>query len=114
MNLKKLRINYPELLIYLETHNYSKGYISKFRTEIKHILNSKNSHIWSCYKEIYNGYVTSTRSYDYLREKRTIIGAIERFDTYGELPDARTRQKLIHHISYHILTENYKVIIDLY
>jgi integrase len=114
MNLKKLRINYPELLTYLETHNYSKGYISKFRTEIKHILNSNNSDIWSCYKDIYDGYVTSTRSDVYLREKRTIIGAIERFDIYGQLPDGRTRQKLVQHNSYHLLIENYKVFIDLY
>jgi integrase len=114
MNLKNLRINYPKLLIYLEIHNYSKGYISKFRTEIKHILNSNDSDIWSCYKDIYDGYVTSTQSYDYLREKRTIIGAIERFDVYEELPDGRTRQKLILHNSYHLLIEKYKVFIDLY
>ena len=114
MNLKNLRINYPKLLIYLDAHNYSKGYISRFKKEIEHILNSKDSDIWSCYKDVYDGYITNTRSYNYLREKRTIIGAIERFDVYGELPDGRTRQKLIQHNSYHLLIEKYKVFIHLY
>ena len=38
MNLQNLRDNYPKLISYMETNDYSKTYVDGFKREIKKII----------------------------------------------------------------------------
>jgi len=114
MNEQNLRDNYPKLISYLEAYGYSKTYIDKFKREIEKILTSVNSKEWSCYTDVYLEYTKTSHSPDFLRDKRTIIGAIEQFDVHGRYPDGRRRHELFARGSYPLLSPEFKSVIDLY
>ncbi len=113
MNVQNLRDNYPKLISYMEINGYSKIYVDRFKREIIRIL-STDSKGWSCYKDVYLEYTRTSHSYDYLRNQRTIIGAIEQSDVYGRYPDGRRRHELFERGSYPLLLSEFKAIIDLY
>jgi len=114
MNVENLRDNYPKLISHMETKGYSKTYVDRFKREIKKILVATNSRKWSCYRDVYLEYAKIPYSPDYLRGKRTIIGAIEQFDVFGRYPDGRRRHKLFSRGAYPLLSEEFKSIIDHY
>ena len=114
MNVPNLRVNHPKLISYMETNGYSKTYIDRFKREIDKILTHVNTKEWSCYKDVYLEYTKTSSSPDYLRDKRTIIGAIEQFDVYGRYPDGRRRHELFERGSYPLLSPEFKSVIDLY
>lgn len=114
MNVQNLRDNYPKLISYMETNGYSKTYVDKFKREIKKILVTTDSNKWSCYRDVYLEYTKTSSSPDYLRNKRTIIGAIEQFDVFGRYPDGRRRHKLFKRGAYPLLLQEFKSIIDNY
>ena len=113
MNVQSLRDNYPKLISYMEAADYSKSYVDKFKREIKKIL-AEDSKKWSCYTDVYLEYTKTSQSPGYLRNKRTIIGAIEQFDVHGRYPDGRHRHELFERGSYPLLSPEFKSIIDLY
>ena len=114
MNVQNLRDNYPKLISYMETNGYSKIYVDRFKREIKRILVATDSNKWSCYRDVYLEYTKTSNSPNYLRNKRTIIGAIEQFDVHGSYPDGRHRHKLFKRGAYALLSEEFKSIIDCY
>ncbi len=114
MNVLNLRNNHPKLISYLETNGYSKSYVDRFKREVEKILTSVNSKEWSCYTDVYLEYTKTLYAPDYLRDKRTIIGAIEQFDVYGRYPDGRRRHELFERGSYPLLSPEFKSVIDLY
>jgi len=114
MNVQNLRDNYPKLISYMENNGYSKIYVDRFKQEIKKILSSVDSKEWSCYTDVYLEYTKTSRSPDYLRNKRTIIGAIEQFDVHGRYPDGRRRHELFERGAYPLLTPEFKSVIDYY
>jgi len=114
MNVQNLRDNYPRLISYMETNSYSKIYVDRFKREIKKILVAADSNKWSCYMDVYLEYTKTSSSPDYLRNKRTIIGAVEQFDVHGRYPDGRRRHKLFKRGAYPLLSEEFKSIIDHY
>jgi integrase len=114
MNVKNLRDNCSKLISYMETNDYSKTYVGRFKREIKKILADEDSTEWSCYRDVYLEYTKTSHSPDFLRNKRTIIGAIEQFDVYGRYPDGRRRHELFERGSYPLLSPEFKSVIDLY
>ncbi len=114
MKTKHLEDSYPRLISYMEESGYSRIYIYRFKREINRILSMAPTQNWSSYKDIYLGYAKSSSSKDYLRNKRTIIGAIEQFDVFGRYPDGRRRHELYARSSYVSLSEEFKSIIDCY
>lgn len=114
MDLSHLQEHYEELLIYMEQKNYSGTYINKFRQEIEHIIKNSGNNNWRSYRDIYEEYEKVSHSESYLRNKRTIIGALEQFDINGLFPDGRRRHSLTDRGSYHLLTEEFKELIDYY
>ena len=114
MKTKHLEDSYPRLISYMEESGYSRIYINRFKREINHILSMAPLQNWSSYMDIYWGYTKSSSSKDYLREKRTILGAIEQFDIFGRYPDGRRRHELYARSSYVSLSEEFKSIIDCY
>jgi len=114
MNVQNLRDNYPKLISYMEISGYSKTYVNRFYREIKRILALAGSKEWSCYTDIYLDYARKPYSFDYLRNKRTIIGAIEQFDVHGRYPDGRHRHELFRRGAYWLLSTEFKSLIDLY
>ena len=56
MNVQNLRDNYPKLISYLKTNNYSEEYVYKINREIEKILTSVDSKDWSCYTDVYLEY----------------------------------------------------------
>lgn len=115
MNVQNLRDNYPKLISYMEANGYSKTYVDRFKREIKKILVAVDSKQWSCYTDVYLGYTKTSSSPDYLRGKRTIIGAIEQFDAHGRYPDGRLRHELFKKRgAYPLLSPEFKSVIDYY
>ena len=114
MNVQNLRDNYPKLISYMEANGYSKTYINRFKREIKKILTLADSEDWSCYTDIYLEYEKTPHSPDYLRDKRTIIGAIEQFDVHGRYPNGRRRHELFKRGAYPLLSPEFKSVIDYY
>ena len=114
MKTQHLEDSYPRLISYMEESGYSRIYINRFKWEINRILSMAPVQNWSSYMDIYLGYAKSSSSKDYLRNKRTIIGAIEQFDVFGRYPDGRRRHELYARSSYVSLSEEFKSIIDCY
>jgi integrase len=114
MNVQNLQDNYPKLISYMETKGYSKTYVDRFKREIKKILSTVDSKEWSCYKDVYLEYTKTSYSDDFLRDKRTIIGAIEQFDVHGRYPDGSRRHELFQRGAYPLLSQEFKFIIDYY
>jgi len=114
MDVKNLRDNYPKLISYMEINGYSKTYVDRFKREIKRILGLAGSKEWSCYTDVYLEYTKTHHSFDYLRDKRTIIGAIEQFDVHGRYPDGRRRHELFKRGAYPLLSPEFKSVIDYY
>jgi len=114
MNVQNLRDNYPKLISYMETNGYSKIYVDRLKREIEKILSAVDSKGWSCYTDVYLEYTKTSHSPDYLRNKRTIIGAIEQFDVHGRYPDGRRRHELFKRGAYPLLSPEFKSVIDHY
>jgi len=114
MNVQNLRDNYPKLISYMKTNGYSKTYVDRFKREIEKILSTVDSKEWSCYTDVYLDYTKTSHSPDYLRNKRTIIGAIEQFDVHGRYPDGRRRHELFERGAYPLLSPEFKSVIDYY
>ena len=114
MNLSNLQAHHEELITYMEQSGYSDTYIHRYREEIQRILNKADDNTWTSYRDIYNDYEKVPHSNDYLRNKRTIIGALEQFDINGLFPNGRRRHSLFERGSYHLLTNEFKELIDFY
>jgi len=114
MNVQNLRDNYPKLISYMETNGYSKTYVDRIKREIEKVLSSSDSKEWSCYTDVYLKYTETSHSPAYLRDKRTIIGAIEQFDVHGRYPDGRRRHELFGRGAYPLLSPEFKSVIDYY
>ena len=114
MDLQNLREHHEELLSFMENNGYSSTYIQRFRDEINRILADADSSRWQSYRDVYLEYLKVPHSKDYLRNKRTIIGALEQFDLFGRLPDGRHRHTLFERGSYHLLEPEFQELIDFY
>ena len=114
MDLQNLREHHEELLSFMENNGYSSTYIQRFRDEINRILADADSSRWQSYRDVYLEYLKVPHSKDYLRNKRTIIGALEQFDLFGCLPDGRHRHTLFERGSYHLLEPEFQELIDFY
>ncbi|MGG0718130.1 site-specific integrase [Robertmurraya massiliosenegalensis] len=114
MIVQNLRDNYPKLISYMETDGYSKTYVDRIKREIKKILSVWDSKEWSCYTDVYLEYTKTLHSPDYLRDKRTIIGAVGQFDVHGRYPDRRRRHELFKRGAYPFLSPEFKSVIDYY
>jgi integrase len=114
MNVQNLRDNYPKLISHMENNDYSKIYVVRFRREMERILKFVDEKGWLCYADVYRDYTKTSHSPDYLRNKRTIIGAIEQFDVHGRYPDGRRRHVLFKRGAYPLLSPEFKSVIDCY
>jgi integrase len=114
MNVQNLQDNSPKLISYMENNGYSKTYVERFKREIKKILVLADSKDWSCYTDVYLEYTKTTYSPDYLRDKRTIIGAIEQFVVHVRYPDGTRRHELFQRGAYPLLSPEFKSVIDYY
>lgn len=114
MNIQNLRVNYPKLISYMETNGYSKSYVDSFKREIKNILTMENLEEYSSYTDLYLNSSKASSHPTCLRQKRTIIGAIEQFDIHGRYPDRRHRHGLFDRGSYHLLSTEFQSVIDFY
>jgi integrase len=114
MNLQNLRGNYPKLISHMENNDYSTIYVVRFRREMERILKFADEKGWLCYADVYLDYTKTSHSPDYLRNKRTIIGAIEQFDVHGRYPDGRRRHQLFERGAYPLLSPEFKSVIDCY
>lgn len=114
MDLQNLKEHHEELLSFMENNGYCSTYICRFRDEINRILADADSHCWQSYQDVYLEYLKVPHSKDYLRNKRTIIGALEQFDLFGRFPDGRHRHTLFERGSYHLLVPEFQELIDFY
>lgn len=114
MNFQNLLEHHQEMLSYMESNRYCELYISRFRNEISWILQNAETKQWASYTDIYLEYTHSPHSKYFLRDKRTIIGAIEQFDLYGNYPNGRRRHILFNRGAYHLLVPEFQELIDFY
>jgi integrase len=114
MNVEKLRNKQLQLIDYLETNNYSKRYISKFKSIMNKLLNELDVTHLNSYDEIYQAFFSNSPSFDVCRVNKGVLGAIEYFDLYGLFPNGKRRTH-IGKIDYHkILSEDFASLIDFY
>ena len=113
MNFENLRLKYPMLLTHMELSGYSKRYIMRFRREIEQILKNAETMKWSNYSDIHQHYETNLLNSHALRQKQTLLRAIEQFDTNGSFPDGTTKGILSKN-SYDKLNHKFKGLIDKY
>lgn len=114
MDFQNLHERHQELLSYMESKGYSEVYISRFRKEINWILRNAKTKQWASYTDIYLEYTHNANSKDCLRNKRTIIGAIEQFDLHGNYPNGRRRHTLFRRDAYYLLIPEFQELIDFY
>jgi len=114
MDVQNLRDNYPKLIVYMEESGYSACYTQRVRREIDHILSGADSKNWASYMDIYLEYAKKSSSRHYLRNKLTYLGIIESFDKRSHYPDGRRRQKVVKRGLYHLLSPEFKAVIDCY
>lgn len=114
MDFKNLLEHHQDLLSYMESNGYSELYTSRFRDEISWILRNAEVKLWASYTDIYLEYTRAPHSKDYLRNKRTIIGAIEQFDLYGNYPNGRRRHALFNRDANHLLVPEFQELLDFY
>jgi len=114
MNIENLRSRYPELIDYLHSEGYNENYIYKVVREIKRILEGAGKKDWESYSDVYQEYADRSKSQHYLRHKRTFLGLIEHFDIWGLYPNSRRRHKIVKRAKYHMLTDEFKAVIDYY
>ena len=114
MDVQNLRDNYPKLIAYMEEYSYSACYTQRVRREIYHILSGADSKNWVPYTDIYLEYAKKSSFRHYLRNKLTYLGIIESFDKRGQYPDGRRRQKVVKRGMYHLLSPEFKAVIDCY
>jgi len=114
MNIQNLRVNYPKLISYMEADGYSRSYVDSFKREIKNILTTEHLEEYSSYTDLYLNSSKASSHPSCLRQKRTIIGAIEQFDIHGRYPDRRRRHRLLDRGSYHLLSKEFQSVIDFY
>ena len=114
MDVQNLQKKYPQLITYLENNDYSESYISRFSRDIRRILHQAKLKGWKSYTDAYLAYVVTSKSSNYLREKRTIIGAIEKFEILGLYPHRCQRHQILRKSSYDLLSAEFKSLIDHY
>jgi len=114
MNIANLRDNHPKLIAHLESADYRQDYIDCFKREVKNILMLAESGKVSCYADVYREHEQTGCSQGFLRTKRNVIGAIERFDLHGTYPDGKYHATLFPKGSYNQLCPEYKAIINCY
>ena len=114
MNLQNLQYNHHKLLIYMEKNGYTTSYIRQIKNEIKQILSAAESKTWTSYRDIYLEYSDKLTNAKSLSCKLTILGAIENFDIYGQYPNRQQRQKIVQRSKYHLLSSEFKAMIDFY
>ena len=114
MNVENLRERYPELIAYMESTGYHKNYVYHVKREIIRILTKADEEGWKSYSDIYREYAGRLNSTQTLRNKRTFLGLIEHFDVYGQYPDGQRRQKIVKRAKYHILSDEFRTVIDYY
>jgi len=114
MDVQNLRDNYPKLIMHMEESGYSSGYTQNVRREIVRILSRADSKNWETYTDVYQEYAKKSSSKQYLRNKLNYLGIIEGFDKRGEYPDGRQRQKIVMRGKYHLLSPEFKALIDCY
>lgn len=114
MDLQNLKEHCGELVSFMEKNGYSERYVRLFREEIRHILSHAEDNNWKSYRDIYLDYLKYPHSENYLRNKRTVIGALEQFDIFGHFPDRRRRHTLFERGAYHLLEPEFQELIDFY
>ncbi len=114
MDVQNLQNKYPQLITYLESNGYSGLYIARFNREIQRILHQAKLKGWKSYTDVYLACVEISKSSSYLREKRTIIGAIEKFEILSLYPNRCQRHQILRESNYDLLSTEFKSVIDHY
>jgi len=87
MNIENLRNTHPEMLSKMKEAGYSDDYVGRIRKEIMWILTESEMHNWQSYGDIYHYYEKLLNKCEALGKKHAILGAIERFDYHGKIPN---------------------------
>jgi len=115
MNKTKLEEKCRLLIEYLETANYSKNYVRRFKNGIQYILENAFSDDIQCYTDIYQKYEQTESKVWKLKEKRLVIKALEALDLQRKYPDgSRNKIPIAPKNSYHFLNSEYKAVVDYY
>jgi integrase len=114
MDLQNLEATYLQLICHLEASGYSTSNIARIRRLIQRILRQAKLKGWKSYTDIYLAYQKNGASPSYLREKRTQIGTIEQFETFGRYPGNRQRTGICRITTYDMLPDEFKALIDHY
>ena len=114
MNVQHLRERYPQLISHMKKSGYSGSYISRIKREIQRILFQADVEGWKSYTDVYLSYTKSPRSSSFLSKKRTFLGVIENFETFGLNPWNQNKHRISKKTAYNALSEEFKSLINHY
>jgi len=114
MDVQNLQNKFPQLITYLESNGYSQVYIARINRIIRLIIRKAKLKGWKSYTDVYLAYVATSKSPSYLRDRRTVIGAIEKFEIQGLYPNGCQSPLIPRTNSYDLLPPEFKSVIDNY
>lgn len=114
LDLYGLKDHLPELLQYMEEHNYSPGYIRRVSIKAERIIVQAGKVVWDSYQDVMDWYGSQDGNYGYIGEIHTVIRLISAFHLYGIYPNNRETQHPLwpRANSYQQLIPEYKEIVD--
>ena len=112
MDLKHLSENLDTLLDYMDSHGYSKSYVSKIRSEADWIFEHAPESSWTGYQDIYEQYVLDGLSDTDLHNCRTVLNLLSAFDENGKYPDGRHTDSIFVRGAYGKLIPEFKELVD--
>ena len=115
LDLYALKERLPELLNYMEEHNYSQSYIRRVSIKAERIIVQAGKVAWDSYQDVMDWYNSQQDpSLGYLGEIHTVIRLMSAFHLYGIYPNNHEKQHPIwpRANNYQQLIPEYKEIVD--
>lgn len=115
LDLYGLKERLPDLLNYMEDHNYSPNYIRRVSIKAERIIVQAGKVAWDSYQDVMDWYDSQQDpSLGYLGEIRTVIRLMSAFHLYGIYPNNHETQHPIwpRANNYQQLIPEYKEIVD--
>lgn len=114
MEIKNLKSKQNQLLEHLKNCNYSKDYRDRVMRKIVEIINGYEAGTWASYSEFRSAFIKKSGKIELSPKNHAIVEMIENFDVYGHLPNGSNYKKSMERGKYHLLSNEFKHIIDCY
>ena len=116
MDFNHLQERKNEILEFMRRHDYAETYVQRYRTTLKQIAENAPFNNWQSYEDVYQWYCEKPYRPSYLREVRAILGKLELFHLYGQLPDGKKSMTSLRKVkpAYSKLSDEFALLYDTF